>query len=138
MEKRLKSFLNLLKEKYAADPDLHIEIAEKIQARIAPMFDISEDFYAIEKTVLHYVEETYRRMLTTKGHIKEANIYLSEFLSQTQKNIEMLSQIADPQTSIEQQPELVEMKGHENRLVSPSSSYSLIQSSLLLFGFGKN
>ena len=93
MNKLLQSYLDSLAAKYQAEPDLHEDISRKIHQRLASFMMTPLDYIHLEKAILSHVEETYKRLLTTKRNFREAKKLLKESQQLTQQNVDKLLQI---------------------------------------------
>lgn len=93
MDKLFQSYLDSLAIKYQAEPDLHEEISSKIRQRLASFMIAPGEYFHLEKAIRSHVEETYRRLLTTKRNFREAKKLLKESHQITQENAEKLLQI---------------------------------------------
>lgn len=95
MENTLRSFLNTLKLKYSAENELHKEIDRKIRERLTSYADMWNDSEHLQEVILQQVEETYRRMLSTKRDLSTAKKLLNQCQQITQKNLEKLLELKD-------------------------------------------
>jgi hypothetical protein len=139
MKRLLRAFLNSLKLKYKAETDIHAEIEEKIGKRVSPLFRSAEDFLLIEQVVLKDVEETYRRMLTTKRDLKKTRSILNRSIEMTRRNLEVLYRLATRESASvrsENGPLPVAANLFKNRLL-PKNKY-MMESRDMELGFGLN
>jgi len=100
MDKLFQSYLDSLAIKYQAEPDLHEEISTKIRQRLASFMIAPGEYLHLEKAIRSHVEETYRRLLTTKRNFREAKKLLKESHQITQENAEKLLQIKSSVNSL--------------------------------------
>lgn len=105
MEKILRNYLNSLGDKYRAEADLHEDISRKIWDRLDSFMLTPQEFARLERAILCHVEETYKRLLTTKRHFRQARKMLARSHQMTQQNLEKLMQI---KTSVQQIKDLLE------------------------------
>lgn len=93
MNKLLQRYLKSLAAKYQAEPELHEDISRKIYQRLASFMMTPGEYIHLEKAILSHVEETYKRLLTTKRNFCEAKKLLRESQQMSQQNVEKLLQI---------------------------------------------
>lgn len=139
MKRLLRAFLNSLKLKYKAETDIHSEIEEKIGKRVSPLFRSAEDFLPIEQAVLKHVEETYRRMLTTKRDLKKNRSILDRTVEMTRRNLEVLYRLAARESASprsENGPLPVAANLLKDRLLSKKKN--MMESRDMELGFGLN
>jgi len=93
MEEVLQNFIDSLGTKYQAEADLHEEISRKIRNRLSSFIKAPDEYLYLEETILRHVEETYKRLLTTKRYFRTAKKLLALSHKTTQENLEKLLQI---------------------------------------------
>ena len=114
MDKIVRNYLNSLGDKYQAESDLHEDISRKICDRLESFMLTPHEFAHLEKAILCHVEETYKRLLMTKRHFRQARKMLARSHKMTQQNLEKLIQI---KTSVQQIKDLLE---------SPKGSFPIL------------